>query len=538
MKKKTLAMLIGAAMVTAAITGCTSGSKETEAPATETVTEAAAEQTEEAAETESEETTEEETEAETETETEEATEAATEAETETETEEVTEEASEAESEEAAETETETEEVTEAAADEETEAETEAAETETEEATEAAAEEETEAETEEVTEIAAEEETEAESEEATEESTEAETEAETEEATEAETETETEEVTEEATEETTEAETETETEEATEAAAEEETEAASEAAEIVEGTYTIGISQFAEHGSLDNCREGFLAGLAAEGFVEGENLEVEYDNAQSDTGTAATIADSYVSDGVDLICAIATPSAMAAYNSAMDTEIPVVYTAVSDPAAAGLADEDGVPAGNITGTADALPVEEQLQMIREILPEAEKIGILYTTSETNSESTLATYEELAGEYGFEIVSTGINTIADVDMAAAELVGEVDCISNLTDNTVVSALQTVLSYANEANIPVFGSEIEQVKNGCLASMGIDYIALGEQTGQMAAAILKGESTASEMNFETCEGASLYVNTEAAENLGIELSEDYIADAAEVFETTTVE
>lgn len=538
MKKKTLAMLIGAAMVTAAITGCTSGSKETEAPATETVTEAAAEQTEEAAETESEETTEEETEAETETETEEATEAATEAETETETEEVTEEASEAESEEAAETETETEEVTEATADEETEAETEAAEAETEEATEAAAEEETEAETEEVTEIAAEEETEAESEEATEESTEAETEAETEEATEAETETETEEVTEEATEETTEAETETETEEATEAAAEEETEAASEAAEIVEGTYTIGISQFAEHGSLDNCREGFLAGLAAEGFVEGENLEVEYDNAQSDTGTAATIADSYVSDGVDLICAIATPSAMAAYNSAMDTEIPVVYTAVSDPAAAGLADEDGVPAGNITGTADALPVEEQLQMIREILPEAEKIGILYTTSETNSESTLATYEELAGEYGFEIVSTGINTIADVDMAAAELVGEVDCISNLTDNTVVSALQTVLSYANEANIPVFGSEIEQVKNGCLASMGIDYIALGEQTGQMAAAILKGESTASEMNFETCEGASLYVNTEAAENLGIELSEDYIADAAEVFETTTVE
>ncbi len=538
MKKKTLAMLIGAAMVTAAITGCTSGSKETEAPATETVTEAAAEQTEEAAETESEETTEEETEAETETETEEATEAATEAETETETEEVTEEASEAESEEAAETETETEEVTEAAADEETEAETEAAEAETEEATEAAAEEETEAETEEVTETAAEEETEAESEEATEESTEAETEAETEEATEAETETETEEITEEAAEETTEAETETETEEATEAAAEEETEAASEAAEIVEGTYTIGISQFAEHGSLDNCREGFLAGLAAEGFVEGENLEVEYDNAQSDTGTAATIADSYVSDGVDLICAIATPSAMAAYNSAMDTEIPVVYTAVSDPAAAGLADEDGVPAGNITGTADALPVEEQLQMIREILPEAEKIGILYTTSETNSESTLATYEELAGEYGFEIVSTGINTIADVDMAAAELVGEVDCISNLTDNTVVSALQTVLSYANEANIPVFGSEIEQVKNGCLASMGIDYIALGEQTGQMAAAILKGESTASEMNFETCEGASLYVNTEAAENLGIELSEDYIADAAEVFETTTVE
>ncbi len=482
MKKKTLAMVLSAAMVAAVITGCSSGTKETESAATEAVTEAAAE-----AESETEEATEAESE----------TEAVTEAESETE--------------EATEAESETEEVTEAESETE-----EATEAETEEVTEAAAE--AESETEEVTEAESE----------TEEATEAESE--TEEATEAESETE----------EVTEAESETEETTEVESETEEETEAESEAAdaELVEGSYTIGISQFAEHGSLDNCREGFLAGLEAEGFVEGENLTIEYDNAQSDTGTAATIADSYVSDGVDLICAIATPSAMSAYNSAMNTDIPVVYTAVSDPVAAGLANEDGTPVGNITGTADALPVEEQLQMIREILPDAEKIGILYTTSETNSESTLKMYEDLASDYGFEIVSTGINTIADVDMAAAEMVGEVDCITNLTDNTVVSALQTVLSYANEANIPVFGSEIEQVRNGCLASMGIDYIQLGEQTGEMAAAILKGEATASEMNFETCEGANLYVNTEVADNLGIEISDDYIADATEVFDTITVE
>ena len=182
--------------------------------------------------------------------------------------------------------------------------------------------------------------------------------------------------------------------------------------------------------------------------------------------------------------------------------------------------------------------EQLKMIREILPDAVKIGIIYTTSEANSVSTIEEYKAIAGDYGFEIVETGINTLADVDMAAADMVGKVDCISNLTDNTVVSALQTVLSYAKEANIPVFGSEVEQVKNGCLASMGIDYVVLGKQTGAMAAAILKGESTAAEMNYEICEGASLYVNTEVAANLGIEFEEQYLAGAAEVFEEIVVE
>ena len=166
------------------------------------------------------------------------------------------------------------------------------------------------------------------------------------------------------------------------------EASAEAKASAEKSYTIGISQFAEHGSLDNCREGFLAGLAEEGIVEGENLTVLFDNAQADMGTASTIADNYVSQKVDLICAIATPSAMSAYNSCLKTEIPVIYTAVSDPVAAGLADEDGVSVGNVTGTSDALPVTNQLEMIRELLPESEKIGILYTNSETNTETTIA------------------------------------------------------------------------------------------------------------------------------------------------------
>ena len=304
------------------------------------------------------------------------------------------------------------------------------------------------------------------------------------------------------------------------------------------SYTIGIEQFAEHGSLDNCREGFLKGLEDEGIKEGDNLTVKYKNAAADMGTAKQISDSLVSDKVDLVCAIATPSAQSAYNAAMKADIPVIYTAVTDPVAAELADKDGKPVGEVTGTSDKLPVEEQLKMIREMLPDAKKIGIMYTTSEANSLSTIETYKELADDYGFEIVESGINTLADVDMAAADLAAKVDCISNLTDNTVVQGLQTVLAKASAAGIPVFGSEVEQVKNGCLAAEGIDYVALGKQTGAMAAKVLKGEAEAPDMPYEVCEGANLYINTEVARDLGITFPENYEADAAEVFETVTVE
>ncbi|GHU40159.1 ABC transporter substrate-binding protein [Clostridia bacterium] len=291
-------------------------------------------------------------------------------------------------------------------------------------------------------------------------------------------------------------------------------------------YTIGISQFAEHSSLDNCREGFIAGLADAGIVEGENLKTMYDNSQASMDQASLIANNFVQKKVDLICGIATPSAMTAYNACRETDIPVVYTAVSDPEAAGLTK------GNVTGSSDVLPVKEQLAMIHKILPNAKKIGIIYTSSEENSLSTIKKYKELAGEYGFEIVEKGITTASEVGIAASDLVSKVDCISNLTDNTVVSALQTVISAANEQKIPVFGSEIEQVKDGCLAAMGIDYFALGKETGALAAKILKGEKTAAELPFITSEAAEFYVNTGVAEKLGITLDPSYLPQAKESF------
>lgn len=300
------------------------------------------------------------------------------------------------------------------------------------------------------------------------------------------------------------------------------------------SYKIGIQQFAEHGSLDNCREGFLEGLEEEGIKEGDNLKVEVKNAMADTATNAQIADSFVSDNMDLICAIATPSAQSAYNAAMDKDIPVVYTAVTDPVAAELADKDGNPVGNVTGTSDTLPVEEQLKMIREMMPDAKTIGILYTTSEANSVSAIATYESLVDKYGFTLETKGISQTSEIALATDDLLTKVDCITNLTDNTVVASLPTILEKANEKGIPVFGSEIEQVKIGCLAAEGIDYIQLGKQTGKIAAQILKGEKKASEIPYEIISEPGFYVNTKVAENLGIEVPSDLADSAVESFDT----
>ena len=207
----------------------------------------------------------------------------------------------------------------------------------------------------------------------------------------------------------------------------------------EKTYTIGIAQFAEHSSLDNCREGFIQGLAEMGYVEGENVTFIVQNAQADMGLCQQIAQQMAQE-CDLVCAIATPMAQAAFNACMDSGKPVIYTAVSDPVAAMLADDEGKSDYNVTGTCDLLPVEAQLKLIRSFLPDAKKIGILYTTSETNSESQLKLYESLAGEYGFEIVSTGISTGADISLACDSLLAQVDCLTNLTDNTVASGRVT--------------------------------------------------------------------------------------------------
>ena len=299
--------------------------------------------------------------------------------------------------------------------------------------------------------------------------------------------------------------------------------------LADATYTIGIAQFAEHPSLDNCRVGFIQGLAEAGYVEGENVKFIIQNAQADMGMTQQIAQQ-LAQKCDLVCAIATPMAQAAFNACMDSNVPVIYTAVSDPVAAMLANAEGKNAKNITGTCDLLPVEAQLKLIRSFLPDATKIGILYTTSETNSESQLKLYETLAGQYGFEIVSSGISTGADIPLACDSLLPQVDCLTNLTDNTVVSYLALVLDKANAAGKPVFGSEIEQVKNGCIACEGVEYISLGNQTGRMAAEVLEG-AFGGDIAFRSSEGGDMSYNPAVAAALGVTIPEADLARGLDV-------
>lgn len=270
---------------------------------------------------------------------------------------------------------------------------------------------------------------------------------------------------------------------------------------------IGINQYGQHASLDNCREGFLQGLEEAGLKESVDYKIEYQNAGFDDNAATQIAQNFSAKNVALMCAIATPSATACYAAAEDKDIPVIFTAITDP------EEAKLTGGNITGTSDKLPIEGQLQLIRKVQPDAKTIGILYTTSEPNSVSAVKEYQEKAGEYGFTIEALGVMTQAEVNQATDTLISKgVDCFTNLTDNNVVGVLPSILEKTNEAGIPVYGSEIEQVKLGCVASAGIEYVALGRQTGMMAAKILKGEAKASDMPYETISEFEIYVNPDA--------------------------
>ena len=297
-------------------------------------------------------------------------------------------------------------------------------------------------------------------------------------------------------------------------------------------YKIGILQFAEHGSLDNCRKGFIQGLENEGIKEGENLTITYKNSQADTATDNQIASSFASKELDMICAIATPSAQSAYNAVKDGDTPVVYTAITSPEAAGFVDKDGNNVGNITGTSDMVLADKQLKLIRQMMPKAKNVGILYSTNEANSKAGIEAYEKVADKYGFKIITQGISASADMPMAADSLIKKVDCITNLTDNLVVSNMQTYLEKANKAKIPVFGSEVEQVKLGCVACVGIDFIKLGEQTGEMAAKILKGEKEAKEMKYEFFKDGDVIINTAAAKKIGMTIGKDVQKQAKQTF------
>lgn len=293
---------------------------------------------------------------------------------------------------------------------------------------------------------------------------------------------------------------------------------------------IGILQYAPHASLDNCYKGIIEGLEAEGFVNGDTCAIEFVNGNGESETNNMAASTFVNKGYDMIIAIATPSATAAYAAAKDSGIPVIFSAVSDPVAAGLVKTLEAPESGATGTSDGLNYEAQLAMIRAFQPDAKKIGILYTTSEDNSKSQLARYQELAGNYGFEIKGLGITDASEVASGAAALVADgIDCLNNLTDNNVVNNFAMVTAATDAAGIPAYGSEEEQVaKYGCVASETLDYVALGVTTGKMAAQVLKGQDINTLAVSVVTDSEPVY-NSENMAKFNLELPADY-ADARE--------
>ena len=253
--------------------------------------------------------------------------------------------------------------------------------------------------------------------------------------------------------------------------------------------TIGIIQFGTHESLNDCYNGMIQGLKNELKDEFDNYQIDKQNSNFDASSSAAQANAFVTKQASIIGAIATPSAMAAASAAKGT-IPVIYCAVSDPEAAGLTKLD-----NVTGSSDLLDFDSQLELIKAFIPTVSKIGVMYTLGEANSISQVETLYAKAKALNIEIVRQTITNASEIPTTTDTLLNKnIDCITNLTDNTVVGALDIILTKTNAKNIPVFGSEIDQVKGGCLASASLDYVALGEKTGTIMAKVLKGEAKAS--------------------------------------------
>lgn len=299
--------------------------------------------------------------------------------------------------------------------------------------------------------------------------------------------------------------------------------------------TIGISQIVDHPSLNVCRQGAIDKLEELGYVKGENIHFKIQDAQGDPSVANAIAQEYVSDKVDVILAIATPNAQAAYAVAMD-KVPVVFSAVSAPEEAGLAAEGGSTLQGVTGTSDKLPISATFELINKMTPDAVKVGILHNTGEVNSDVLLAEAREKAGEYNLEIVDAGITSTNEIASALDVLLPKVDVMMNLMDNMVVSALPLVIQKCDDAMIPLYGSEDTQVSAGALASAGVDYYQLGQANGEMIAAILDGKP-AEDIAIANIEQPMLTVNASQLALHGLVVP-DEIKDQVTLVETTQSE
>jgi putative tryptophan/tyrosine transport system substrate-binding protein len=291
---------------------------------------------------------------------------------------------------------------------------------------------------------------------------------------------------------------------------------------------IGINQIVEHPALDASRKGFIEALKSKGFEEGKNLEIDFQNAQGESATAQTIAQNFVSKKKDLILAIATPTAQASFNATKS--IPILITAVTDPVQAGLVKALDKPETNVTGTSDNVPIETQFELLKKLVPNGKKVGILYNTSEANSGIQVEAAKKAAPSFGLEIVPTGVTNVNEIPQALDTLLGKIDVLYVPTDNMVVSAIPIISSQCFKKNIPIIGSERGQVEGGALATTGIDYYKLGFQTGLAAVEVLNGKSP-KDIPVTTLKDMQLVINTDAAKKLNITIPEDLNSKAEKI-------
>ena len=291
-------------------------------------------------------------------------------------------------------------------------------------------------------------------------------------------------------------------------------------------YKIGIVQLVEHNALDAANKGFVDGLKKRGYEEGKNIEIDRQNAQADQSNLANISQRFISNKSNLICAIATPAAQTVANATKD--IPIVGTAITDYVSAKLVKSNEKPGGNVTGTSDMNPVKEQIDLLMKLCPNAKTVGVIYCSSEVNSEVQVKAMKEYAATKNLKVETATISTVNDIQQAAQSLVGKVDAFYAPTDNVLASAMPTLLSVTDPAKKPVICGEENMVKAGGLATYGIDYYKLGLQTGDMGADILDGKKKPADMPIQTAKDLKASVNKKNADALGVKVPDDVMKSA----------
>lgn len=284
------------------------------------------------------------------------------------------------------------------------------------------------------------------------------------------------------------------------------------------TIKIGVIQLVEHSALDANYKGFVDGLAEAGYVDGDNIKIDYQNAQGEQANCVTIAQKFVNGRSDLIFAIATPAAQAAAN--LTKKIPILISSVTDPESAKLVKSNNAPGGNVTGTSDLTPCAAQMDLIKKLYPEAKTVGMLYCSSEQNSHFQIKLAEEACDKLGLKYIEATVSNSNEIQQVTQSLCGKVDVIYSPTDNMIAAGMPLVGQVALENKIPVIVGEEGMCRAGGLATYGINYYELGKQTAKMAVRILKGEAKPATMPIEYLDTCDFVVNEETAKVLGVKI------------------